>query len=483
MRPAISFILDGKPRYVEFGPGSHVTPTTTVLNYLRSLPDHKSVKEGCAEGDCGACTLVLGERGGDGKLCYSSVDSCLMFLPMLDGKQLVTTENLRGKDGTLHPVQSAMVNSGGSQCGYCTPGIIMSLFSLYKNHNRPERREIDDALTGNLCRCTGYKPIVEAAATACIHHGVDDFSVHESEMLHLMDALPRDSLRIETGSQRYFRPRSLGEALSIKHQYPDAIVICGSTDVALRVTKRHEALSEILDLSAIDSLRHIEETADAVTIGSATSLTDVLGQTRNSLPALATMLDVFGSQQIRNLATLGGNIGTASPIGDTLPVLLAYGTKVALESLNGHREVALDGYFTGYRKTIRQPGELITSVIIPKPGERVIIKSYKISKRKDLDISTVSAGFRLEVRDGLVHKIVLAYGGMAERVKRATTTEQAILGRTWERVTIEQASRLIDDDFTPISDARAGAEMRRIAAKNLLIKFWFETSIATKDIS
>lgn len=479
MRSAISFILDGKIERIEFSSASHATPTTTVLNYLRSLPDHKSVKEGCAEGDCGACTLVVGERGGDGNMRYSSVDSCLMFLPMLDGKQLVTTENLRGEDGTLHPVQSAMVESGGSQCGYCTPGIIMSLFSLYKNHNRPERREIDDALTGNLCRCTGYQPIVEAAATACVHHGVDDFSVRESATLRLMEALPHDSLRIETGRHRYFRPRSLAEAVSIKHQYPDAIVSCGSTDVALRVTKRHELLSEILDLSAIDSIKHIEETADALTIGSGASLTALLGQTRNSLPALATMLEVFGSQQIRNLATLGGNIGTASPIGDTLPVLLAYGARVALESLNGHREVELDGYFTGYRKTMRQPGELITAVIIPKPTDRAKVKSYKISKRKDLDISTVSAGFRLEERDGLVHNIVLAYGGMADHVKRATATEQAILGRPWHRTTVEHASRLIEEDFTPISDARAGAEMRRIAAKNLLLKFWFETSIAT----
>jgi xanthine dehydrogenase small subunit len=480
MQSTITFVCDGELRAIDLGTSDQATPTTTVLNYLRSLPGHKGVKEGCAEGDCGACTVVLGEAASDDRIRYKAVDSCLVFLPMLHGKQLITVEDLRDATGALHPVQQAMVNTDGSQCGYCTPGFIMSLFSLYKNSDRPRRDAIDDALTGNLCRCTGYRPIIEAAAEACVHHGKDRFTTDEPRIARLLKSIPRESVHIRTECQRYLRPATLAEAVSLKHQHPDAIVICGATDIALRVTKGHELLGELIDISDVPELRTISHTgpspADGVSIGAAVPLSDVLSEIGPAYPALGSMLAVFGSRQIRNLATLGGNLGNASPIGDTLPVLFAYDARVVLESLNGRREVPVREFITGYRKTVRKPDELITSVILPKLPESAVVKSYKVSKRKDLDISTVSGAFRLEVERGRdVRSFVAVYGGMADRVKRAELAEEFVIGKAWERDTIEQALPFIDRAFSPISDARGGSEMRRIAARNLLMKFWWET--------
>lgn len=475
MRTSISFILDGKLTEIDFD-REHRSPTTTVLNYLRSLPSHKGVKEGCAEGDCGACTVVIAEMGSDKRLRYESVDSCLLFLPMLHGKQLITVENLRNASGELHPVQSAMVETGGSQCGFCTPGIVMSLFALYKNCDHPSRDEIEEALGGNLCRCTGYKPIVEAAARACVHGGMDHLSADEPRILELLKSISGQSITFATGGQQYFRPASLGEAVALLHRYPEAIVICGATDIALRVTKNHEVLKEVLDLSGVEELKEIVETEPSISIGAAVTLNEIMPRISTTLPALHNMLSVFGSQQIRNLATLGGSLGTASPIGDALPVLIAYGAKAVLESLNGRREVALNDFVTGYRTTVRKHDELITTVVMPKQLNGARVKSYKISKRKDLDISTLSAGFRLELdRGDVVKSIRLVYGGMAEKTKRAAAAERYLVGKVWDRQTVGEAMEFIDGDFSPISDARSGAEFRKVAARNLLLKFFEET--------
>lgn len=489
MKSSISFVLDDRVVSLDFRDPAGPRPTTTVLNYLRSLPTHKGVKEGCAEGDCGACTVVVGEvnpherqksfsrAGNVDSIRYKSLDSCLVFLPMLHGKQLVTVENLKNMNGELHPVQHAMVETGGSQCGYCTPGIIMSLFSLYKNRSNPSRAEIDDALTGNLCRCTGYKPIVEAAAKSCVQDGSDHFVSDEPHIVKLLRSIPTDSVHVQTGGQHYFRPTSLVEVVSLKQKHPNALNVCGATDVALRVTKRHELLKEIIDLSDLADLKHVSETSSSLTIGAGVFLSDLMPIVEKNFPALYGMLSVFGSQQIRNLATLGGNLGTASPIGDTLPVLIAYNARVVLESIEGRREVSLDDYFTGYRVTLRKPNEIISSVIIPTNPQGVRVKSYKVSKRKDLDIATVSGGFRLELGNGMsVRDIKLVYGGMAERVKRANAAEEFLRGKRWDRNNVEEVLMLIDKDFKPISDARSGAEFRRVAARNLLLKFWSETN-------
>lgn len=472
----ISFLMDGRLVEIDFNRDPHLYPTTTVLQYLRSLPDRKGTKEGCAEGDCGACTVVVAEPDETGKMKYTPIDSCLVFLPMIHGKWLITVESLSETQCGLHPVQEAMVQKFGAQCGYCTPGIIMSMFAMYKNDFHPTREVIDDALTGNLCRCTGYRPIVEATADACAHNGLDRFTDEEKEVLEQLNNIPTGSLAIQTTQQKYFQPRTLSEAMLLKVDHPKAIFITGATDIALRVTKKHERLEEIIDLSAIADLKEIIEDDEKIIIGAGVPLNQVLSRVKSKFPALHAILSVFGSPQIRNLATFGGNLGSASPIGDTLPVLMAHNAKVILESIHGKRKVELDVYITGYRQTVRMPEEIITAVKIPKPKSGTIIQSYKVSKRKDLDISTVSGGFRLELdANGRVAVIKLVYGGMAEMTKRAERTEKFLIGKSWTRENVEAAMPLIDLEFRPISDARAGEEFRRAAARNLLLKFWKET--------
>ncbi len=475
MRSSATFVLDGKLVTEDFSQ-DHI-PTTTVLNYLRSLPTHKGVKEGCAEGDCGACTVVLGELGADDTIRYKSVDSCLIFLPMIHGKHLVTVENLKLPTGELHPVQQAMVDTGGSQCGYCTPGIIMSMFSLYKNVNHPSRQQIDDALTGNLCRCTGYKPIVQAAADSCVHDRLDSFTSDEPRIVELLRSIPRNPAILKSSTQTYLQPKTLLEALTYKHQYPEAIVMCGATDVALRVTKKHELLERIIDLSCVDEIRQVQTHRNSIRVGAAAVLSELYDHLTEDFASLRSALDVFGSQQIRNLATLGGNLGSASPIGDMVCALMPYNPILVLKSTHSTREIQLDSFLTGYRQTVRKPDELITEIVLTKPSTQSVIRWYKVSKRKDLDISTLSGSFKLDLGNGgLINSATLVYGGMAERVKRATSAEKFLRGKLWTREVVEQAMPLIDKDFTPISDARGSAEFRRIAARNLLLKFWNETT-------
>jgi xanthine dehydrogenase small subunit len=476
----ISFVLDGEVRSVNFRENG-LKPSTTVLNYLRSLPDHKGVKEGCGEGDCGACTVVIAEPG-NGGLKYSAINSCLLFLPMIHGKQLITIENIaetKNNKNILHPVQEAMIRLNGSQCGYCTPGMVMSLFALYKNHDHPSRQVAEDALAGNLCRCTGYQPILDAALQACTQHGKDHFSSQETEVGKKLDQIQSEnpSLQIKTETCEYFRPAKLREALSLRRKHPDAIVINGATDTALRQTKRYERLPYILDLSAISELKFFRKKKDGFHIGAGSSMEDLKNNCKKDLPALYEMLSVFASQQIRQLATIGGNVATASPIGDALPVLFAYKAKVLLSGTSGKREVAIEEFIKGYRKTALQKDELIYSVIIPKPEKDSFIRSYKVSKRKDVDISTVSAGFSLKLNsENIIENIILAYGGMSSFTKRASATESFLCGQKWTRETIKSVMEIIQNDFTPISDARAGKEFRMMIAQNMLMKFFLETS-------
>ncbi len=484
MQQNISFVLDGKIQTLEFN--EQFKPTTTVLNYLRNSPLHRGVKEGCAEGDCGACTIVIGELNHDNKISYKACDSCLIFLPMIHGKQLITVENLaqnNGSDKVLHPVQEAIVEGNGSQCGYCTPGITMSMFSLYKNENNPTKESIEDALTGNLCRCTGYKPIIEAAAKTCAQNEVDHFAADEKRIVELLLQIKNqsNSIEITTTKQKYYKPKTITEALEYRNKMPDSVLLSGATDIALRVTKRHELLDEIIDLSSIDELKKCIITDYQIEFGAGMSLEEVKKIAKKELPALFETLSVFGSRQIRSLATLGGNIGSGSPIGDTLPTLMAYNAEVELQSIKGKRRINMNNYLLAYRKTERQPDEIITSIIIPKPSPKTIVRFYKVSKRKDLDISTVSAGFSLILNNKTVESIILAYGGMAAVTKRSTNAEQYLIGKPWDRLTIEQAMDLIAKDFTPISDTRASAEFRTIASKNLLLKFWSET-ITVKSV-
>jgi xanthine dehydrogenase small subunit len=480
-KDSISFILDGQLKTICFNDHAELKPTTTVLNYLRSLSGHKGVKEGCAEGDCGACTVVVAEPGTKEGLKYTALDSCLLFLPMIHGKQLITVENLairKGNESELHPVQKTMVELNGSQCGYCTPGIVMAMFALYKNHDHPGREIVEDALTGNLCRCTGYQPIIDAAMKACTQNGNDHFTAGEQKLNTELSELNRSqaSVKIVTSGQSYFRPARLSEALSLRKKYPDAIIVNGATDVALRQTKKREHLNTILDLSGIAALKFFRKTKDAFHIGAGLSIEELKSHCKKSLPALHEMLTYFASLQIRNIATIGGNVGSASPIGDTIPLLIAYGAKVLVTGSSGNRKIEMEDFIKGYRKADLQPDELIHSIIIPKPVTGTVLKSYKVSKRKDLDISTLSGGFMLQLDpDNLISNIILAYGGMAERPKRAWITEAFLKGKRWTRENVEAAMGNIPQDFTPLSDARSGKEFRLIAAGNLLLKFFLDS--------
>lgn len=469
---SISFVLDGEVIDIDFSQKG-IGPTTTVLNYLRSLSDHKGVKEGCAEGDCGACTVVLGELN-NGTITYASVDSCLVFLPMLQGKQVITVENL-GSSDSLHPVQEAMVATDGSQCGFCTPGIVMSIFELYKNKNKPSREDIEDGLTGNLCRCTGYRSIIEAAATSCVKNGKDHFSKTEGATIQLLKKIKRGSKHLRTPEQDYFIPATINEAIVLKKKYPKALLLGGATDLALRVTKNHELLSCIIDLGNIASLKKVIQTKTQLSFGSGVSLETIKNECKDQYPALHKMLSVFGSKQIRNLATLGGNLGSASPIGDMPPVLMAYNATLTLAGTTGKRKISLYDFITGYRATVLKSDEIIQEISLPIPYKTARVSSYKVSKRKDLDISTVSSGFRLELSsDNKIRSIHLNYGGMAAMTKNAAKAEGYLKGKIWNRENVEKAMEMIEADFTPISDARSGEKARMIMAKNLLMKFWTE---------
>ena len=477
----IRFILDDKIIEADFQGPTGLKPTTTVLNYLRSLPGHKGTKEGCAEGDCGACTVVLAEPSPNGRLLYHTVDSCLVFLPMIHGKQLITVENLairRKNQIVLHPVQRLMVESNGSQCGFCTPGVVMSLFGLFKNHDNPGREIIEDALTGNLCRCTGYQSILDAAGRTGTETHADQFSANEAEIAGRLKTIREDQHTIElrTPHQTWLKPFTLAEALRLRNEHPLATVINGSTDVALRQTKHHEFLPLVIDLSAVEELKYCKEEGTHFVIGTGQTLEMVKSFASERIPALHKILGVFGSLQIRNVATLGGNIASASPIGDTLPLLMAFKAVVVVNSLHSEKLIALNDFITGYRRTRLEPDELITAVRIPKPGDDTRIGSYKVSKRTGLDISTVSAAFSLTLRDGRVAEAVLAYGGMAEMPKRALRAEAFLAGRDWNHQVISQAMALVEEEFDPISDARAGAAYRKMAGSRLLLKFFINNA-------
>jgi xanthine dehydrogenase small subunit len=485
MQQSVKFVLDNRIVEIDFSGGTGFKPTTTVLNYLRSLPGHKGVKEGCAEGDCGACTVVVGTPDAAGRMTYMTVDSCLVFLPMIHGKHLITIENLAEVTPTgkkLHPVQQEMVDQNGSQCGYCTPGIVMSLFGLYKNHTQPSDVIIRDALVGNLCRCTGYQPILEAARKACEPQGLDHFSRNEETVLNLLNEIAADSTGLVlTGcGQTYYRPFTLGDALKIRKKNPEAIIINGSTDVALRQTKKHEFFPVILDLSGIDAIKNFREEAEDYVFGAGMPMEQVKAISNGKLPALNEILSVFGSLQIRNLATLGGNVCSASPIGDTLPLLLVYQARLKLVSEKSERFINFDTFITGYRKTALKKNELLAEIWIPKVPEQTTISTYKISRRRDLDISTVSASVRLKTNHGTVAQFMMAFGGMAEMTKRAVKTEAFLQGKPWSKESVVQAMEILADEFSPISDARSEADYRKKVAQNLLLKFFLETKNGTK---
>jgi xanthine dehydrogenase small subunit len=470
----LRFVLDYRIVEIDFSKKGFL-PSTTVLNYLRSQPGHRGTKEGCAEGDCGACTVVLGELK-NGKIHYRAVDSCLLFLPAIHGKQLITVENLAIRNGheiKLHPVQQAMVENYGSQCGFCTPGIVMALFALYKSDIKITRHNVIQSLAGNLCRCTGYDPIYKAALQCCSNRHPDQFDEGEKETIKMLNVIRNggESLEIRTTKQNYFLPGNLQDALLFRAENSKAHVVNGATDVAIRQNKFHEYLPEILDVSAVDELRIIKKQEEGFYLGAGVSLESFLAFAETQMPQLLPMLEVFASWQIRNVASIGGNLATASPIGDLIPLFMALKARLELIGSAGSRWVEMGDFITGYRKNCLSNDELIKGVFIPFIEPGIVFKTEKVSTRRDLDISTLSIAMRLKTNaDNLTDEIILAYGGMADRPKRAASTEKFLMNKPWTKETIVMAQDFIEKDFTPISDARSGAEYRMLAAKNLLMK-------------
>jgi xanthine dehydrogenase small subunit len=483
----LKFLLNDKLIEIDFLKVNFL-PSTTVLNYLRMQPGFRGTKEGCAEGDCGACTVVLAEVKNN-HLSYKTVDSCLLFLASIYGKQLITVEHLaEKKDNTLqlHPVQKAMVDYHGSQCGYCTPGFVMSLFGIYKNQSATDTDSLIDSLAGNLCRCTGYKPIAEAAQSCCKNPVPDKFNLEENEIIRKLSEIKKSqsTLEINTPQQIYLLPSQLNEALGFRVKYPNTVIVNGATDTAIRQNKTHEFLPCILDFSALEEIKVFNENDLFYCLGAGTTIEEFRQFINSHFPDLMPMIKVFASLQIRNVATIGGNLSTASPIGDLIPLFFALKAELKVSNRKGSRVVPVEEYITGYRQTCLFKDEILEAVHIPKPDSKVIFCTEKVSTRRDLDISTVSATMRLSLgENNKVKEIALIYGGMAAQVKRAMAAENYLKGKNWCYEEAVNASKLITNDFFPISDARSSAEYRYVAARNLVLKLFLNSTEQLNGIS
>ena len=456
-----------------------VSPTQTVLGYLRETRGRVGTKEGCAEGDCGACTVVVGELCG-GQVSLKPVNACIQFVPTLDGRALVTVEDLRAPNGGLHPVQQAMVDCHGSQCGFCTPGFVMSLWSLYLNAMavgaRPDETEIRAALTGNLCRCTGYRPII-AAGQAMFDLPAAQFD--RAALAKKLTSLRRQSsLAISYREQQFFSPKTLPELLRLRAAYPRATLLAGATDVGLWVNKQLRTLNEIIYIGEVAELKSIERTATALTMGAGVTLSQAFEALKPIYPEMNEMWARFASLPIRNAGTLGGNIANGSPIGDSMPALLAVDAKVVLTNLDGSRTLGLDALYLGYMQNVIAVDEVLTAIEIPLPSANGRFRTYKVSKRFDSDISAVCAAFQLALEGDTITSARVAFGGMAALPKRGAVTEAALTGARWNEATARLAMAALASDFAPLSDMRASSAYRLSTAKNLLYRFYLETNPA-----
>lgn len=470
MPDAVRFVLDGKVKEL-----ASVDPTMTVLEYLRTVERRCGTKEGCAEGDCGACTVVLGELDGD-RVRWRAVNACILFVPALDGKALLTVESC-ASGGALHPVQQALVECHASQCGFCTPGFVMSLLALYESEAAPSRERLDEVLAGNLCRCTGYRPIVAAAGAAYAGGHAPRLAAEEARFAALLRSIAREgTLALAHKGRRFYAPRTLEALRELLERHPDARLVAGGTDVGVEVTKAHRRLGVVVSLTSIDALRVVSTSATHLELGAAVTYTDALGALAAHHPAFAELVRRIGSQQIRNVGTLGGNVASASPIGDTLPALLALDATVVLRRGAATRELALDAFFLGYRKTALAPGEIVERIRIPLPRPGQVFRTYKVSKRRSQDIAAVCGAFSIDLEGGRVRDARIAFGGMAAVARRARACEDALRGRPWTEATVDAALPALDVALTPISDARASATYRSLVARNLLRKLYAETA-------
>ncbi len=476
----LRFIRRGQPAALH-----DVPPDRTLLEVLREDLGCTGTKEGCGEGDCGACTVVLGEER-HGKLHYSAVNSCIRLAHSVDGMALWTVEDLAEdplirpagpapsaeKAITLHPAQEAMVQCHGSQCGFCTPGFVMSLFGMYQNHvcqGQPITRELaQEELSGNLCRCTGYRPILDAAQQMA---ALPPVAVDEAQLLRQLALLQAP----EADGTAYLAPTTLPALLAARAAHPGAQVVAGCTDVGLWVTKMHKQYAQILDVTRAAELLQLDEDAQHITIGAAVSLTDAFAALTRQWPQLHSFATRFAGLPVRNSGTLGGNVANGSPIGDSMPLLIALRAQIVLASTRGERMLALEDLYTGYRQNVMVADELLVRIVVPRPGVTEALRAYKISKRFDDDISAVCLVINLDIEAGVVRRASIGAGGVAATPARAQQTEAALTGQPWSAETVQKAADALQAEFSPISDMRASGAYRRTVLASLLQRFWLES--------
>ena len=463
---------------------SNAAPTRTVLDWLREDARCTGTKEGCNEGDCGACTVVIGEAAAPGDpaavrgLSLKTVNACIQFLPTLDSKALFTVEDLKPINaGALHPVQQAMVECHGSQCGFCTPGFVMSLWSAYEHHQaratQPSRQQLADELSGNLCRCTGYRPILDAGQRM---FDLPAVALDTAPALAALIRIARNgTFEYSAGADRYFAPTRLDELAALRERLPQAQLLAGSTDVGLWVNKQFRPLGDILFVGEVAELKAIAASDTELTIGAGASLETAWRALASRWPTLTDVWLRFASPPLRNAGTMGGNVANGSPIGDSAPVLMALDAQIELRQGTRVRRMALADFYTGYMKNRQEPGEFVQAIVVPLNTPARQVRAYKVSKRFDCDISALCAGLAVELDGDVIASVRLAYGGMAATVKRGARAEAALLGQPWSQASVRAAQAALAEDFKPLSDMRASAAYRLQVAQNLLQRFWLET--------